>query len=56
MDCMVNKNKQCSLLLKKETLGTHKECLYHHQPPLQRKMSEQKEHIYNSMSHVIVKK
>ena len=27
MDCMVNKNKQLSLLLKKDALAAHKECL-----------------------------
>ena len=31
----------------KDTLAMPKECLWLHQPPQQRKMPEQKEHIYN---------
>ena len=33
----------------RNALSTHKECLYLHQSPQQRKMPELKGHIYNSM-------
>ena len=53
MDCMVNKKEQWCLLMKKDDLATQKECLYLCQPPQQRKMPEQKEHIYNIILYEI---